>query len=75
MNDADVALRKAIEETINVNLQRIVDYSKDTRQMVRKLEQTMGEFKNMILSKQEEVNLLKQQVALLQADKVKDGRY
>lgn len=75
MNDSDVALRKAFEETINVNLQGIVDYSKDTRQMVRKLEQTMGEFKNMILSKQEEVNLLKQQVALLQADKVKDGRY
>lgn len=66
MEEGELQMRKAFEETTTKNVKMIRDYSTETRNLVRNLEQTVQELKNMIVQRDKETIELRQQVGLLQ---------
>lgn len=66
MEEGELQMRKAFEETTTKNVKMIRDYSTETRNLVRNLEQTVQELKNMIVQRDKETTELRQQVGLLQ---------
>lgn len=73
MEAGELELRKAFEEVTRKNVSIVIDYSKDTRRLVRELGDQVKNLQNTILSKTSELNLLKTQVAMLQAQMYQKG--
>lgn len=66
MAPGEYELRKAFEDVIRMNVDTIIQYSRDTRDMVRDLEKEVGRLRDQLLSRGKEVNLLKSQLANIQ---------
>jgi len=58
---------KAFEDITVRNINSVVQFSKETRELVRKLEKQVTELKDMVLSKDQELALVRQQLAKVQA--------
>lgn len=67
MEEGELQLRQAFEETTTKNVRTISDYTTETRKLVRDLEQTVHELKNMIVQRDKEIGELRQQVSILQS--------
>lgn len=66
MESGELQLRKAFEETTTRNVKTISEYTKETRKLVRDLEQSVQELKNMIVERDKQIGELRQQVSVLQ---------
>lgn len=73
MEAGELELRKAFEEVTRKNVLVIADYSKDTRRLVRELGDEIKNLRNTIMGKGSEIDLLKSQVANLQAKMYQKG--
>lgn len=62
----DLELMAAFEETITRNVTTIQEYTKETRKLVRELENRVKQLKDLVVQKDTEVKELRQQVSLLQ---------
>ena len=58
---------KGFEELIGRNVRTIADYSKETREIVRNLELEIKSLKNMLVTRESEMALMKSQISNLQA--------
>lgn len=61
------ALRKAFEETTTNNVRAAIDYTKQTRKTVEKLEEKIKHLENLILTNNAKVEELTKQLAAVQA--------
>lgn len=73
LEPGEFELRKAFENTTTNNVRTIIDYSTQTRELIRKTMEEVLELKKMIVAKDTEVMQLRQQVSLLQAKIYKGG--
>ena len=67
MEAGEVELRKAFEEVTIKNVQTVINYSKDTRDIVRTLETNIKHLQNNLLSANTEISQLKTQLSIVQA--------
>jgi len=58
---------KAIEETVKRNVEAVIAFSNETRQIVRGLEEKVKRMEDQIRSKENEVQQLRNMVAQMQA--------
>ena len=73
MGAGELELRKAFEETTTRNVQMCIDYSNETRKNVRKLEINIKSLQNTVISRNEDIGLMKKQIAVLLQEKYKNG--
>ena len=66
-------LYKAFEQTTTRNLKMIEAYTKDTRALVRDLEEHVHRLKGMVAARDREILEIRNQMSLLQAEKFKGG--
>ena len=59
-------LKKAFEEVTTRNVLAILEYSKETRKLVRDLEQKVLNFEHAVQERDKEVSRLKEQISILQ---------
>ena len=67
MEEGELQLRQAFEETTTKNVKMIRDYTTETRKLVRDLELQIQQLKNLIVERDKQVGELRQQVSLLQS--------
>ena len=65
--------RKAFEETTVRNMHTVVEFSQDTRKIVRELEEKILRLQNVILSKETQIQAMQQQIATLLQNKYNEG--
>jgi len=73
MEAGELELRKVFEEVTRKNVQVTIEYSKDTRRLVRELEIEIKNMRNTILSKSQEISMLKTQIAQIQGQLYQKG--
>lgn len=66
MEAGEVELRKAFEEVTTRNVQAAVNYSNETRKIVRLLEEKMLHLEELSRAKDKEISVLRQQISVLQ---------
>lgn len=67
MASGDVETNKAIEETIRRNIESVIAFSNETRQIVRGLEEKVKRMEDQLRNKENEVQQLRNMVAAMQA--------
>ena len=63
METGELELRKAFEEVTTKNVKTVVDYSTQTRDLVRDLQDEVKNLKNMLVTRETELAQLRQQVS------------
>lgn len=58
-------LRKAFEGTTKRNIEAVIEYGKDTRTLVRNLEDRVNSLQNLVFSRDKEITQLRQQMGML----------
>jgi len=66
MATGDKELRKAFEEVTTRNVNTTISHSNETRKLVRELEQKVISLQNTIMSRDNDIVLLKKQLATIQ---------
>ena len=66
MEAGELEMRKAFEEVTTRNVQAAINYSNETRKIVRQLEEKMIHFENLAQAKDKEIVGLRQQISVLQ---------
>ena len=66
MEAGELEMRKAFEEVTTRNVQAAINYSNETRKIVRQLEEKMIHFENLAQAKDKEIGVLRQQISVLQ---------
>ena len=66
MESGEKELRMVFEEVTTKNVKAAIEYSTETRKIVRQLEEKMLHFENILREKDKEINLMKTQISLLQ---------
>lgn len=66
MEAGELEIRKAFEENSVRNIKIIEEYTKETRKLVRELENRVHQLKNLVIQRDKDVQELRQQVSLLQ---------
>ena len=66
METGELELRKAFEEVTTKNVKTVVDYSTQTRDLVRDLQDEVKNLKNMLVTRETELAQLRQQVSIVQ---------
>lgn len=69
MSDANKDIQLASEEVNRRNVRAAVDYSNETRRMLRQMEAQVEEFKKLCIQQKNELTQLKNQVTLLLVEK------
>lgn len=67
METGELHLRKAFEDTTTQNVKTVIDYSTQTRDLIRQAEKSIKELKGMIHTRDAEMQDMKKQISLLQA--------
>lgn len=67
LEPGELQLRKAFEDTTTQNVKTIIDYSTQTRDLIREAEKSIKELKNMIVTRDSDIAELRQQVSILQS--------
>ncbi len=67
MEAGDLELRKAFEEVTTKNVRTVVAFSKDTRELVRKLEQKVEHLAATSRSQTDTIEQLRMQLSVVQA--------
>lgn len=67
MEPGEFEMRKVFEEITTKNVKIIEDYSRQTRVLLRGMEEEVKNLKNMLLTREIELNQLRQQLSGLQA--------
>jgi len=73
MEPGELEHRKAFEETATKNIRTIGDYTTNTRELVRELSDQVKGLKNMIVAKNTEINEIRRQLSLVQAEICRGG--
>lgn len=73
MEAGELEMRKVFEEVTTRNVQAAIDFSNDTRKIVRELEQKMKHMEDMIQAKDKVISEMKSQIAWLQQQVYKGG--
>lgn len=73
MATGELELFKAFEETTTRNLKIIQDYTKQSRTMVRELEESVQQLKNMVATRDKELLEMRIQLSLVQAKLFQGG--
>ena len=73
METGEKEIRQAFEEVTTRNVKGAIEYSTETRKLVRLLEEKVSHLENTIISKDVELNAMKQQIAWLQQQIYKGG--
>ena len=73
MQAGGLEIKKIFEDIIRQNVLTIQDYTKQTRILMRDLEQEVKRLKNMIVMMDKEIAELRQQVSLIQAQLYRGG--
>lgn len=73
LEPGELELRKAFEDTTTQNVKTIIDYSTQTRDLIRDAEKSILELKNMIATRDKDIAELRQQVSLLQSKIYRSG--
>jgi len=66
MESGELELRKAFEETSTRNIQTILEYSKETRKLVRELNEKVDHLENTIRTYDNRISTLQSQISFLQ---------
>ena len=66
MEAGEKEMRLAFEEVVNRNVNSVIEYTKKTREMVRKLEKRIEKLESVIQNKDEEILQLRNQLAAVQ---------
>ena len=66
MEAGELEMRKAFVEVTTRNVQAAINYSNDTRKIVRQLEEKMIHLENLAQAKDKEIGVLRQQISVLQ---------
>ena len=66
MEAGEMEMRMAFEEVTTRNVQAAINYSNETRKIVRQLEEKMIHFENLAQAKDKEIGVLRQQISVLQ---------
>jgi len=73
MEPGELEIRKAFEEVTTKNVKTMIDYSTQTRELVRVLGDEVKELKNMVAARDGDITQLRQQLALVQSKLYKGG--
>jgi uncharacterized coiled-coil protein SlyX len=73
MEAGEFEIRKAFEETTIKNIQACVQFSNDTRLMVREMAEHVEHLQNLVMMQNAELEQLRAQLAALLQEKVKGG--
>ena len=66
MEAGELEMRKVFEEVTTRNVQAAINYSNDTRKIVRQLEEKMIHLENLAQAKDKEIASMRQQIAIIQ---------
>lgn len=66
METGELELRKAFEDATTQNVKMIVEFSQDTRKLTQELKQEVKQLKNLIVSKDTELDMIRKQMANIQ---------
>jgi hypothetical protein len=66
MDTGEKEMRKAFEEVTRKNVESVISFSNKTREMMRELEERVQALQNMVMNRDNDIKLIKQQLALLQ---------
>jgi uncharacterized protein HemX len=66
MESGEKELRMAFEEVTTRNVQAAVNYSNETRNIVRQLEQKILHLEELAQAKDKEIAVMRQQIAIIQ---------
>lgn len=67
METGELQMRQAFEEVATKNINTISEYTRETRTLVRTLEERVHELKNMVAQRDKDIGELRQQLSLVQA--------
>jgi hypothetical protein len=67
------ALRLAFEQTTTGNLKGVVEYTKETRKLVRKMEEQIKGFEKLLLTREADIVELRRQLSILQSKLYLEG--
>ena len=73
MEAGEFELRKAFEDVIRQNIQTIIQYTTETRTLLREAQKSLDELKRMIATRDTDILQLRQQVAILQSKIYQNG--
>ena len=66
MEPGELELRKAFEDVTRNNVKTVIDYTTETRKLIRETQETLVELKRMIAERDSQITQLRQQVSLIQ---------
>ena len=69
----DKEIMLASEEVTRRNVQAAVDYSNETRVLVRGLVERVEDLSRMLLTRDQDIALIRQQIAMMQAELYRGG--
>lgn len=75
MEAGELEIKKAFEEVTTKNVRTIQDYTTETRNLVRVLEESVKQLKNMIAQRDVDLASIKQQLSLIQAKQYSGGTH
>ena len=67
MEAGELELRKAFEEVTTNNVKIIIDYTTQTRELIREAQESIKELKNLIVIRDSDIAELRKQVSLIQS--------
>lgn len=73
MEPGEFEMRKVFEETTTKNVKTVIDYTTQTRDLMRELEKTVKELKNMLVMRDKETTQFKQQISIIQSKLYTNG--
>lgn len=67
MEPGEYEMRKVFEEVTTKNVKTVIDYTTQTRDLIRETQEELKQLKNMLVTRDAEMAQLKQQVSMVQA--------
>lgn len=73
MESGELELRKVFEEVTTKNVKTVIQFSQDTRKLLREAQEEIKHLRNVILNREEQLSQLQQQVGQLLQKSFNEG--